>query len=149
MDEAKEIEKLKQINQNNKEGFVLKFNNNFRMKIKFETYIKMHRLVKCYSDKQIWSFLQRGEDIPIENVPDEEYDNIKKVKEHFINRFKSIKEAFLEEHKLIKRNSFDGKDTLNRIKSSSNQAIIFRIDKQKNVDHLIWKILKPMHNTYP
>ena len=71
------------------------------------------------------------------------------MKEHFINKFKSIKEAFLEEHKIIKTNSLDGKDTLDRIKSSSNQAIIFSIDKQKSYDHLIWKLLKPLHTTYP
>ena len=46
------IEKLKQIDEANKEGFVVKFTeDNFRMKIKFPSYISLHKKSKKQSKK--------------------------------------------------------------------------------------------------
>ena len=44
LDLSQSIEKLKQIDEANKEGFVVKFTeDNFRMKIKFPSYISLHK----------------------------------------------------------------------------------------------------------
>ena len=52
MDLSQSIEKLKQIDEVNKEGFVVKFTeDNFRMKIKFPSYISLHKKSKKQSKK--------------------------------------------------------------------------------------------------
>ena len=52
LDLSQSIEKLKQIDEVNKEGFVVKFTeDNFRMKIKFPSYISLHKKSKKQSKK--------------------------------------------------------------------------------------------------
>ena len=47
LDLSQSIEKLQQIDEANKEGFVVKFTeDNFRMKIKFPSYISLHKKSK-------------------------------------------------------------------------------------------------------
>ena len=49
---SQSIEKLKQIDEANKEGFVVKFTeDNFRMKIKFPSYVSLHKKSKKQSKK--------------------------------------------------------------------------------------------------
>ena len=52
LDLSQSIEKLKQIDEANKEGFVVKFTeDNFRMKIKFPSYISLHKRSRKQSKK--------------------------------------------------------------------------------------------------
>ena len=52
MDLSQSIEKLKQIDEANKEGFVVKFTeDNFRMKIKFPSYISLFKRSRKQSKK--------------------------------------------------------------------------------------------------
>ena len=52
LDLSQSIEKLQQIDEANKEGFVVKFTeDNFRMKIKFPSYISLHKKSKKQSKK--------------------------------------------------------------------------------------------------
>lgn len=67
-------ESLKAMNTRNAEGFVLRFQpGNFRMKIKFEEYVRLHRLLTNFSNVDIWEHLSRGEELDqfLEMVPDE------------------------------------------------------------------------------
>ena len=54
------LEELKNLDRENEEGFVIKFENNFRVKLKFETYFKLHKAAAGYSEQQIWTLLQKG-----------------------------------------------------------------------------------------
>ena len=66
------LETLKQLDELNKEGFVVKFlNYNFRMKIKFQTYIKLHKMKTNLSRKQLIEMM-KNESIP--NIPDESFN---------------------------------------------------------------------------
>ena len=52
LDLSQNIETLKQIDEANKEGFVVKFTeDNFRMKIKFPSYVSLHKKSKKQSKK--------------------------------------------------------------------------------------------------
>ena len=67
-------ESLKAQNTRNAEGFVLRFQpDSFRMKIKFEDYVRLHRLLTNFSNVDIWEHLSRGEELDqfLEMVPDE------------------------------------------------------------------------------
>jgi ATP-dependent RNA circularization protein (DNA/RNA ligase family) len=71
---------LKEKNETNKEGFVLRyFPGNFRMKIKFEEYVRLHKLMTEISTKSIWEALKNGDDILelLKDVPDEFFERIR------------------------------------------------------------------------
>lgn len=63
---------LKQ-NTNNREGLVLKWPNNFRLKIKFDEYVRLHRLLTGITARKIWELMSNGDSLkPLyENVPEE------------------------------------------------------------------------------
>jgi RNA ligase len=54
---------LKNHSTDNSEGFVIKFSNNYRLKIKFESYKILHRLITNINEKTIWAALKTGYDI--------------------------------------------------------------------------------------
>ena len=67
LDLSQSIEKLKQIDEANKEGFVVKFTeDNFRMKIKFPSYIALHKRSKKISEGCIDELIDQMEQLSLE-----------------------------------------------------------------------------------
>ena len=72
-DGVEDYKTLKSIIKSNQEGFVIRFRNGFRMKIKGEEYVRLHRILTGFSNINIWEVLKNGEDINsyLDKVPDE------------------------------------------------------------------------------
>lgn len=141
----------------NAEGYVLVFENDFRLKYKHEEYKRLHRLICGLSEKRIWESLKNGDDILalLENVPDEFYNWVKKT----IDRLK-------EEYRLIDEgttavlNGFfglcsDGNGKLDRKKFAlalqesghiHNNIVFMKLD-EKDYEEAIWRKLEPKTNT--
>jgi RNA ligase len=68
------LKHLKEHESENREGYVLRFwPSNKRVKIKFEEYVRLHRLLTNFSNVDIWKHLREGGDINefLDRVPDE------------------------------------------------------------------------------
>lgn len=72
-----------------KEGFVARFSNGLRVKLKYTQYIALHKVLTGLSVKGIWEILSVGNDPNFENVPDEFMDWYRKQRD-------GLKKAFLE-----------------------------------------------------
>ncbi len=72
---------LKSLISNDAEGFVVRFSNGDRMKIKGEEYLRLHKIMTNVSTTGVWELLSNGGDVNefLKDVPDEFY---KKVKEY-------------------------------------------------------------------
>jgi len=44
-DGINDLQQLKSMEEDNREGFVVRFSNGFRMKVKFAEYIRLHRII--------------------------------------------------------------------------------------------------------
>ncbi len=91
---------LKEKNEKNKEGFVLRFQpGNFRMKIKFEDYVALHKIMTNVSTTSVWEVLSSGESIDnlLKGVPDEFYKKIKEYETELLNEFSALKSEY-EDH---------------------------------------------------
>jgi len=80
--DATMAEHLKARNEENREGYVLRFwPSNKRVKIKFDEYVRLHRILAGFSNIDIWEHLRDGKDINelLENVPDEFDKWVKKI----------------------------------------------------------------------
>ena len=139
IDKSDKIQELKNVERENEEGYVIKFENNFRMKLKFETYFKLHKMANGYSEQQIWNFLQKGEDISNKDLSENNQESIRAMKSDFITKLESLK----AEYEDIKQNSKDKKDTITKITRSSNPGALFCFSKGGNCDPIIWRLLKP------
>ena len=75
------------------EGFVVKYPNNFRVKIKGVEYLRLHRLITGFSTKSIWECLMNGDSFEevLTNVPDEFYKWIIEKKEALEEEFFILK----------------------------------------------------------
>lgn len=68
-------------NRDNREGFVLYWpREDFRVKVKYDEYVRLHRVVTGYSIKRLWEVVSTGQNLDefLEGVPDEFYDKVTK-----------------------------------------------------------------------
>ncbi len=131
-----------------KEGFVLKFDNGLRVKIKSEEYVRIHRVVTGLNSKSIWDILRRGENLGeiLRSVPDEFYEWAKQVKTDFENNYKSIEhscDVIVKSCKLKHRKEVAEYFLQKEHKMYS--SILFTMYDEKPYDQVIWKMLKPAY----
>jgi len=136
--------------KDNKEGYVIRFKSGFRVKIKGDEYVRLHRLITNFSNVDIWELLKDGKSLNefLDNVPDEfdvwvkgwinklkqEYEDIESEADFMYNRYidrfmtrKEIAEIVLKKPQYL-------------------HAILFKMVDEKDYSHLIWKLIKPEYS---
>ena len=78
-DGVRDYAELKGIIKHDEEGFVVRFTNGQRMKIKGEEYLRLHKLMTNVSTTSVWEMLSEDKDVLeiLKDVPDEFYKKIK------------------------------------------------------------------------
>jgi RNA ligase len=146
-DGIKNFSELKNNIGNNEEGFVIRFSNGDRMKIKGEEYLRLHKIMTNVSTTSIWEILSDGgniEDI-LKDVPDEFYDKIKEEVKDLVIRFDNIRKDYLQYYMdIVFKVGIDNRKAFAeealRFKYSS---ILFSLLNKKDINPIIWKIIKP------
>ena len=125
----------------NKEGFVVVFKNGLRLKVKFDEYVRLHKLVTGISPKTIWEYLKEGKDIDdlLEKVPDEFYNWIKKEASDLRRRYKEILDICNKEFKILPSR----KETAMYFRKCKYPPILFALLDKKEPSKIIWKMVKP------
>lgn len=136
-------EKLQKENRDNEEGYVVKFSNGERCKIKFEEYMRLHRIVTNTTSYDIWDHLRQEKpfDEILDRIPDEFYNWVKDVKQELEDKFnKKLQEIEDEFWQII-----DKKYYAYRAKQSKNQSYLFtRLNSYSdNLKQAIWREIKP------
>lgn len=88
----KDIFHLKNFNFDDKEGFVIRFRNGYRVKIKFDKYIELHRFITGINSKHVWELLSTGKNVNeiLENSPEESYEWVKNVANRLFKEYNDI-----------------------------------------------------------
>jgi len=139
---------LKEKNETNKEGFVLRyFPGNFRMKIKFEEYVRLHKIMTNLSTTAVWEVLSNGGDIlsTLTDVPDEFYDKIHQYSNELMDKYTKIENEYHFIFKILSRSDdFEFRPSFAELaKKHKYPAILFKMYDDKDYSGLIWKIIKP------
>ena len=138
---------LKQKIGDNEEGFVVRFKSGFRMKIKGEEYVRLHKILTNVSNRIIWEYLKDNKSLDelLERVPDEFYNWVKETERSLIESFIHIKESSEGIFSLLTSNSLARKDfALQVLKLPiSYHSILFAMYDNKSIDEIIWKQLYP------
>ncbi len=131
----------------NKEGFVLKFANGFRVKVKFLDYCRLHSIITNVSNVSVWEALKDGKDLTeiITNVPDEFYNYVKKVIADLEKLYKSIEGNCLTKHNAIfyGDNKRERKEFALEALKYQYSGILFCIYNKKDYSQAIWKLIRP------
>lgn len=136
-----DFETLKALNLDNKEGFVLHFENGFRLKIKFEEYVRLHRIVNQISSVVIWEHLKNEQDMSslLELIPDEMYDWIKKVETTLRSQYTLIEQQAQSEFKVLSSR----KETALYFLQCQHPHVMFRMLENKDYSDKIWQKIRP------
>jgi putative RNA ligase len=128
-----------------KEGFVLRFESGFRTKVKFEEYVKIHRLVTNLSDKRIWEYLSEGKDPKelLDQIPDEFFNTFDEIIQRLQKQYIDIEIQTLDLIGNIKQITETKKEAAALIKKTEWPGILFAIYNKKDYSQLIWKAIKP------
>ena len=91
-DGLNDLQKLKALEEDNREGFVVKFKSGYRLKVKFEEYQRIHKIVTQVSTLSIWEYIKEGQDLTpiLEKVPDEFYEWVKATHAELLKNYAEI-----------------------------------------------------------
>jgi len=147
---------LKGMIKDDEEGFVVKFSNGDRMKVKGEEYLRLHKIMTNVSTTAVWEMLSEGRDVLeiIKDVPDEFYNKVKSYVRDLKYTYLSLSEYAGKTHDGFRYGKFGDKDPEPTKKefaeflSMNNynpiiRALCFAMWDKKDYDKIIWKHIKP------
>lgn len=138
------IEELKSLEEANKEGFVIRFSNGFRVKMKFDEYVRLHRIVTGVSNISVWEYLKddRSFDELLDKVPDEFYEWIKDTRDDLCRKFSTI----LNDSLCVYKEFPTRKETALYFQEQKYPSVLFSILNNRNPKDIIWKMIKPKYS---
>jgi len=130
------------------EGYVVKFDNGLRVKVKFAEYLRLHSILTHVSARDIWWKLRNKE--PLEDfyglVPDEFYTWIQDLAAELRAQYDSIEthaRAVLNKD-IVKRNPpLTRKQLAIKYTDYEYKAIMFQMLDNKQYAESIWRLIRP------
>ena len=140
-DGLNDLHQLKKLEEANQEGFVVRFNNGFRLKVKFEEYVRIHRIITQVSSLNIWEYLKEGQDLEplLDKVPDEFYDWVRATHNKLLAEYQKVENAAKAEFKILETR----KETALYYQTCRFPAILFKMMENKPYNQIIWRLIKP------
>ena len=150
---------LKEEIQKDREGYVIKFKNGFRMKIKGEEYKRLHKILTNISNRDIWEYLKDNKpfDELLDRVPDEFNEWVKTTVRDLKYSCFQLRERAGKLHDGFRYGKYGDvypEPTKKEFAEFVNKqqkvlhAIMFAMWNGNNekVDDIIWKIVKPEYS---
>ena len=146
---------LKKMVSNTHEGFVVKFSNGERIKVKGEEYLRLHKIITNLSTTAVWEVLSNGGDMEnlLKDVPDEFYKKIKEYEKTLRYGFYQVSEYCGKFHDYFKYGKYNDKENEPTKKEFAEHVmknchppyrpVVFTMWDGKPYKHFIWKIIKP------
>ena len=141
LESVTQLSDLKNLALPNKEGFVVRFQNGFRLKVKFEEYVRLHRILTGISSKNIWEYLKTGQSIEplLADVPDEFYDWVHQIIDKLNAHYKQIEETPKSTFKVLETR----KESAFYFSKFSYYKILFFMLDGKDYSKIIWRMVEP------
>ena len=141
---------LKEEISKDREGYVVKFKNGFRMKIKGEEYVRLHRIITNISNRDIWEYLKDGRPLDdiLDKVPDEFYDWVKQTKEELLTQFETLDKEYQWIFKIINRvPGIENRGVFASFaKKYKHPNLLFNMLDGKDYSEQIWKLQYPPYS---
>lgn len=141
-DGIEDFDALMSMQDDKREGFVVRFESGQRVKVKFEEYKRLHRLLTGFSQKSIWEILRNGGDVRsiIERVPDEFHRWVRETENDLRHQYLTI-----ESHARGCMKFCGSRGEIARhFKQSLYPDVMFAMLDGKDYQDIIWKKVKPV-----
>ncbi|MFN8354805.1 MAG: RNA ligase [Spirosomataceae bacterium] len=140
-DGLKDYPSLKNFQTDNFEGFVLKFQSGFRVKVKLEEYVRLHKILTNLSTIDIWELLAQNKQLDafLKDVPDEFYEWVKTI----VAKLKAEYQAIEDECKVAYKPFETRKEAADYFLKQKYPMILFKMLDNRPYDYIIWKLIRP------
>jgi RNA ligase len=143
-DGIKDVNQLKETIGDNREGYIIRFSNGDRMKIKGEEYLRLHKIMTEVSTTGIWESLKNGDDIAdlLKDVPDEFYDKIDEYAEELVVTYQVIESEYNWIFNKL-RGIEDRARFAELAKKFKYPQLLFKMLDGSDYTEALWRIIKP------
>jgi len=153
-DGINDYKELKQMVKNDQEGFVVKFSNGDRVKVKGVEYLRLHKIMTNVTTTGVWEYLKNGEDVMeiLKDVPDEFYDKIKTYVRDLKYSYFQISEDVGKKFDGKMYGKYNDKEPIEDRKEFAEwvstqpkhmSGILFRMFDKKDYSEIIWNLIRP------
>jgi hypothetical protein len=150
---------LKEEISKDREGYVIRFKSGFRMKIKGDEYVRLHKILTNISNRDIWEYLKDNKpfDELLERVPDEFNEWVKTTVRDLKYSCFQLRERAGKLHDGFRYGKYGDvypeptkKEFAEFVMKQQEvlHAIMFAMWDRNNekVDSIIWKLIKPKYS---
>lgn len=140
-----DVDTLAQMDAADGEGFVVHYPGaGLRVKIKFPTYVRLHRIVTGLSVKGIWEHLSTGNTLAdlVQNVPDEFYIWVDTIAARLTRQYTAIEASSRAMVEMV-RTLPTRKAQAEQITQHRYPGVCFAMLDGKRYEQVIWKLLQP------
>lgn len=128
--------------RSNAEGFVLHWPNGFRVKVKYDDYVEIHRAVFGLTERKVLDAVRRGENHDLRaKLPEEFHDwydgIIKRVWREFLDILRDVNGKYKEIKHIESRRDFAREAMKHR-----HSSMLFALRDNKPFSEQIWKIVE-------
>lgn len=132
------LEELAHKQEENKEGFVLLFENGFRAKFKFEKYKMLHKILSDFTDRKVLDHIVHNTfDDMIQLLPDEFHQEALSMYKRYTDEYKEIEGKIMSEFEGIK-DIADRKTFAKEAQKLSYPSCLFALYDKKSISQQIW-----------
>ena len=153
-DGINDYKELKQMVKNDQEGFVVKFSNGDRVKVKGVEYLRLHKIMTNVTTTGIWEYLKNGEDVMelLKDVPDEFYKKIESYIKDLRYSYFQISEDAGKKFDYKMYGKYNDKEPITDRKEFAEwvstqpkhlSGILFRMLDKKDYSEIIWNLIRP------
>jgi RNA ligase len=144
------FDELKNEISKDREGYVIRFKNGFRMKIKGDEYVRLHRILTNISNRDIWEYLKDGKSMDeiLDKVPDEFYDWVRNTKNELVSQYQTLEREYQWIFKIINRAQGieERKVFAEYAKRYKYPGLLFNMLDDKDYSEQIWKLIYPTYS---
>ncbi len=146
-DGINDLSTLRDVQDDNREGYVIRFSNGFRVKAKFEEYCRLHSIVTNVSNVVVWEYLKDGKPLDelIDRTPDEFDAFVLKTVAELKDNFKLIEDKHRKKHAEILYYNVVKKEYALKVLELKgyNTKILFNMYDEREYADAIWRMIKP------
>jgi RNA ligase len=149
-DGIEDYKTLKSLISKDREGYVVRFRNGFRMKIKGEEYVRLHRILTGFSNVDIWEYLKDDKNLDelLDRVPDEFDSWVRNTIKYIKTEYEKLDNEYKWIFKVLMRSpqSENKKGFAEHAKNYKHSGILFKMFEDKEYSHYIWKQIRPIYS---
>jgi RNA ligase len=153
-DGIKDFKELKSMVKDNQKGFVVKFSNGDRVKVKGVEYLRLHKIMTNVTTTGVWEYLKNGEDVLelLKDVPDEFYNKIKSYSKDLRYAYFQISERAGKLHDGFRYGKYGDVDPEPTKKEFAEfvlkrekilHPVMFAMWDKKDYSEIIWNLIRP------